>query len=150
MEGNKVREKAFIPIWVVSCEKVHLLSIDTFYCVKRICQRTTNALITLRGCAGWSGPLLSAHARKYIFPWHDPYNFNTSSYLFTYSFIYLVIIIYLFIYSFIYMFIYLFIYLFIRQQSQWWFVEIKNACEIEYWGRGVYCPGGLCAIVHAE
>ena len=36
-------------------------------------KRTVKVLIRLRGCAVWSGPSLSAYARRHIFAWHDPW-----------------------------------------------------------------------------
>ena len=44
-----------------------LLSIDSFYSVKWCKQRTAKALIRLRICAVWSGPSLSAYARRHVF-----------------------------------------------------------------------------------
>ena len=46
-----------------------LLSIHTFCSIQWIYQRTVKALIRLRGCAGWSGPSLSACARRHIIAW---------------------------------------------------------------------------------
>ena len=40
-----------------------LLSIHTFFSMQCFCKRTRKAVIRLRGCAGWSGPSLSAYAR---------------------------------------------------------------------------------------
>ena len=43
----------------------HLLSTGTrFYSIQRFCLRTEKALIRLCGCAGWSGPSLSAYAQR--------------------------------------------------------------------------------------
>ena len=36
--------------------------------------RQQKALIRLHGCAGWSGPLLVAYARRHVFAWCKPYN----------------------------------------------------------------------------
>ena len=36
------------------------------------CLRTAKVLIRLQGCAGWSGPSLSAYARRQVFAWHSP------------------------------------------------------------------------------
>ena len=36
------------------------------------------ALIRLRECAGWSGPSLSAYARRYIFTWCHPNNVSNN------------------------------------------------------------------------
>ena len=35
-------------------------------------QRTTKVLIRLRGCAGWSAPLLFAYGLRHIFAWPGP------------------------------------------------------------------------------
>ena len=35
-------------------------------------KRTTKALIRLRGCAGWSAPLLFANLRRQVFSLRDP------------------------------------------------------------------------------
>ena len=37
-------------------------------------QRTTKVLIRLRGCAGWSAPLLFAYDIRHIFAWPGSYN----------------------------------------------------------------------------
>ena len=37
-------------------------------------QRTTKALIRLRGCAGWSAPLLFAYDIRHVFRWPGSYN----------------------------------------------------------------------------
>ena len=42
-------------------------------------QRTTKALIRLRGCAGWSAPLLFAYEIRYIFSW--PGSFGSCTFL---------------------------------------------------------------------
>ena len=42
-----------------------LLSFHIFYRIQWFCKRTTKALIRLCGCAGWSGPSLSAYARRH-------------------------------------------------------------------------------------
>ena len=39
-------------------------------------QRTTKALIRLRGCAGWSAPLLFAYIIRHIFSWPGSYVLN--------------------------------------------------------------------------
>ena len=52
----------------------HLLSIDTFYSGQWYCKRTANALIRLRGCAGWSGLSLFAYAQRHVFAWRGPHN----------------------------------------------------------------------------
>ena len=44
----------------------HLLSIETFYSIQWFCLQTAKALIRLRGCAGWSGPSLSAYTRRHV------------------------------------------------------------------------------------
>ena len=36
--------------------------------------RITNALISLRGCEGWSAPLLFANPRRQVFTWRGPNN----------------------------------------------------------------------------
>ena len=56
---QRIRKLSFVP----------LLSIDTFYSVQWFCQRTAKTLIRLRRCAGWSGPSLSAYARRHFFAW---------------------------------------------------------------------------------
>ena len=43
-------------------------------------QLTTKALIRLRGCAGWSAPLLFAYDIRHVFSW--PSSFNFRGYLF--------------------------------------------------------------------
>ena len=51
-----------------SCECVlfgSLLSIQTFRSIQWFCYRTGKVLIRLRGCAGWSGPLLSAYTWRH-------------------------------------------------------------------------------------
>ena len=50
-------------------------SIPTFCTcsVQWFCQQTVNALIRLCDCAGWSGPSLSANARKNVFAWRGPF-----------------------------------------------------------------------------
>ena len=45
----------------------HLLTIDTFYNIQWLWQRTTNVLIRLCACAGWSGPSLPAYTRRHVF-----------------------------------------------------------------------------------
>ena len=47
---------------------VHKLSINAFTSIQCICKQMVYTLIRLRGCAGWSGPSLSAYARK-VFWW---------------------------------------------------------------------------------
>ena len=37
-------------------------------------QRTTKVLIRLRGCVGWSAPLLFAYGLRHIFAWPGPYD----------------------------------------------------------------------------
>ena len=54
----------------------HLLFIGAFYSVQWFCERTAKALIRLRGCAVWSGPLLSAYARKTHFFMARPIYFH--------------------------------------------------------------------------
>ena len=49
-----------------------LLSSHTFFSIQWFYYRTVKALIRLRGCAGWSGPLLSAYSRWYVFRWRCP------------------------------------------------------------------------------
>ena len=44
-----------------------LLSIHTFCSIQWFCYGAVKALIRLRGCAGWSGPSLSAYARRHVF-----------------------------------------------------------------------------------
>ena len=39
-------------------------------------QRTTKALIRLRGCAGWSAPLLFAYDIRHVFSWPGSYTYN--------------------------------------------------------------------------
>ena len=51
----------------------HLLFNDTFQSVQWFHSQTANVLIRLRGCAGWSGPSLSAFARRHVFAWQGPY-----------------------------------------------------------------------------
>ena len=48
------------------------LPIEIFYSIPWFCLRTENALIRLRGCAGWSGPSLFAYARRLIFTQRGP------------------------------------------------------------------------------
>ena len=48
------------------------LSFHTFCCIQWFCYRTVKALFRLRGCAGWSGPSLSAYARRHVFAWRGP------------------------------------------------------------------------------
>ena len=38
-------------------------------------EQTTKALIRLRGCAGWSAPLLFAYGIRHIFAWPGPFVF---------------------------------------------------------------------------
>ena len=38
-------------------------------------QRTTKVLIRLRGCAGWSAPLLFAYDTRHVFSWPGSYEF---------------------------------------------------------------------------
>ena len=45
----------------------HLLPNWNILSIKWFCLRTAKALIRLRGCAGWSGPSLTAYARRRIF-----------------------------------------------------------------------------------
>ena len=52
----------------------HLLSIETFCSSQWFWLLAAKALIRLRGCAIWSGPLLSAYARRLVFAWLGPYN----------------------------------------------------------------------------
>ena len=40
------------------------------------CQRTTKAPIRLRGCAGWSAPLLFAYGIRHLFSWPGSNNFT--------------------------------------------------------------------------
>ena len=54
----------------------HILSIDTFYSVQWFCYRTAKALIWTWGCAGRSGPLLSAYARRHNFTWLGQYHIS--------------------------------------------------------------------------
>ena len=42
-------------------------------------QRTTEALIRLRGCAGWSAPLLFSYDIRHIFSWPGSYLFHCHS-----------------------------------------------------------------------
>ena len=42
--------------------------------IQWLCWRTVKALIRLRGCAGWSGPSLSAYTRRHVFAWRGPSN----------------------------------------------------------------------------
>ena len=46
-----------------------LLSIHTLCSIQCFCWWTVKTVIRLRGCAGWSGPSLSAFARKQVFAW---------------------------------------------------------------------------------
>ena len=39
-------------------------------------KRITKALISLRGCAGWSAPLLFANPQRQVFSRPDPYNLS--------------------------------------------------------------------------
>ena len=55
------------------CAKYHpgpLLSIHTFCSVYWFYKRTAKALISLRRCAGWSGPSLSEYARRHVSALH--------------------------------------------------------------------------------
>ena len=40
---------------------VYALFVDIYYNIHRFCKRATKAQISLRKCAGWSGPALSAN-----------------------------------------------------------------------------------------
>ena len=51
-----------------------LLSSYTFYSIQWFRLRAVKALIRVRGCAGWSGPSLSAYARIDVFEWRCPNN----------------------------------------------------------------------------
>ena len=53
-----------------------VLSIETFYSIQWFCLRTAKALIRLRGCAGWSGPSLSAYVQRHVFAWRGLYYLN--------------------------------------------------------------------------
>ena len=50
-----------------------LLSTETFFNIQWFCLWATKTLIRLHGCAGCSGPWLSAYAQRHIFAWHIPY-----------------------------------------------------------------------------
>ena len=50
-----------------------LFFMHAFYSIQYFCWRTVKALIRLRACASWSGPLLYAYARRHIFAWCNPY-----------------------------------------------------------------------------
>ena len=59
-----------------ACAKGHpgiVLSIHIFCSIQLSCSWTVNALIRQRGCVGWSGPSLSAYARRHVFAWRDPF-----------------------------------------------------------------------------
>ena len=66
-------------------------------------QRTTKVLISLRGCAGWSAPLLFAYGIRHVFAWPGPIREvllrnvawvqASVFYLFIYFFTFLIIII---------------------------------------------------------
>ena len=43
------------------------LFVDIYYSIHWLCKRTTQALISLRNCAGWSGPALSAYCIRALF-----------------------------------------------------------------------------------
>ena len=45
----------------------HFMLFDIYYSIHRYCKRTTKVLISLRWCAGWSGPALSANYIKVPF-----------------------------------------------------------------------------------
>ena len=45
----------------------HPLFVDIYYSIHCFCKRTMKALISLRLCAGWSGPALSANCLKDLF-----------------------------------------------------------------------------------
>ena len=47
-----------------------LLYFIIFYNTQWFYTWTVTVLIRLRGCAGWSGPSLSAYAKRCIFTWH--------------------------------------------------------------------------------
>ena len=47
-----------------------LFSSHTYCGIQWFCKRTVKALVRLRGCAGWSGPSLSAYAWRQVFAWH--------------------------------------------------------------------------------
>ena len=51
-----------------------IFSLDTFYSVQWIYNRTANALIRLRGYAGWSGHSLCSYVRRQVFTWRGPYD----------------------------------------------------------------------------
>ena len=53
-----------------------LLSIETFHSIQWLCLRTAKAQIRLYIHAGWSGPSLSACARRHVFAWRDPNNIS--------------------------------------------------------------------------
>ena len=71
----QAKKNAFEHVHIVlhkrKVSSVRLLSTETFYSIQLFCLRTTNALITLRGCAGWSGLLLSTMSRRHVFAWRD-------------------------------------------------------------------------------
>ena len=47
----------------------YLLSTAPVYSIHWFCLRTAKALIRLRGLADWTGPFLSACARRHVFAW---------------------------------------------------------------------------------
>ena len=59
----------YLEIWNFACTKVNVASLDMILSIKRI----TKALIRLRGCAGWSAPVLFANHRRQVFSRRGPY-----------------------------------------------------------------------------
>ena len=67
------------PLWHMRTAKVqmgvcirkvwsgHSLFVDIYYSIHWFCNRTTKAMISLRECAGWSGPALSANCISVLF-----------------------------------------------------------------------------------
>ena len=54
------------------------LDIASIHSITLSKQQTTKVLIRLRGCAGWSAPLLFAYAIRHIFVWPGPIHFLSS------------------------------------------------------------------------
>ena len=68
--GSVSRKSAFEHEQMGKGSSGQVLSIDTFYSSQWFCNPIVKALIRLHSCLGQSGPLLSAYARRPIFPWH--------------------------------------------------------------------------------
>ena len=64
---DKRTANAQISLHIRTSSSWHSLAVDVYYSIHLLCKLTMKDLISLRECAGWSGPSLSANSMRAFF-----------------------------------------------------------------------------------